>query len=98
MAVVGRSPAGVAMVNDLHGRGELVYLGVVPEMRGHGIGRALLRRAIRETAEMGLTQISLAVDAGNTPALRLYRDAGFEETHRRLAYHVPAETLDALEE
>ncbi len=96
MAVVGRSPAGVVLVNRLRGRGELVYLGVVPEMRGHGIGRALVNRAIRETAEMGLPEVGLAADARNTPALRLYRDAGFEKTHRHLAYFVPVANLDAL--
>lgn len=98
LAVLGRSAVGVAMVNDLRGRGELVYLGVVPEARGGGIGRDLLHRAIRDTAEMGFGQMGLAVDADNTPALRLYRCAGFAETHRRLAYFVPRENLDALEE
>ncbi|MFO8014462.1 MAG: GNAT family N-acetyltransferase [Phycisphaerae bacterium] len=98
LAVLGRSPVGVVLVNELRGRGELVYLGVVPAVRGGGLGRDLVHRAIRETAEMGLGEIGLAVDADNTPAVRLYRAAGFEETHRRLAYFVPGENLDTLEE
>ena len=96
LVLEGGRPVGVAMVNNLKGRGELVYLGVVPEARGHGIGRALLARAIRDTAERGLTRIGLAVDIHNTPAIRLYEGAGFHEVHRRLAWFVPAERLDAL--
>ena len=98
LAVLGRSPVGVAMVNERRGRGELVYLGVVPEARGARLGRDLLTRAIRDTAEMGLGEVGLAVDEANAPALRLYRHAGFTETHRRLAYFVPKENLDGLEE
>jgi len=97
LAVLGRSPVGVAMVNEMRDRGELVYLGVVPEARGTGLGRDLVRRAIRDTAEMGLETMGLAVDAGNGPAVRLYRAAGFAETHRRLAWFVPKENLDTLE-
>jgi len=98
LAVLGRSPVAVAMVNELRGRGELVYLGVVPGAREGGIGRDLLSRAIRDTAEMGFGEMGLAVDEGNIPAVRLYRAAGFEETHRRLAYFVPGENLDAMGE
>jgi len=89
-------PVGVAMVNDLKARGELVYLGVAPEARCRGLGRTLLARAIRDTARMGLRRIGLAVDVTNTPAMRLYATAHFHETHRRLCWFVPAERLDAL--
>jgi ribosomal protein S18 acetylase RimI-like enzyme len=47
---------------------------------------------------MGLEAIGLAGDADNTPAVRLYRAARFEETHRRLAYFVPKEDLGNLEQ
>ena len=92
----GGHPVGVGLVNDLKGRGELVYLGVVPEARCHGLGRALLARAIRDTARMGLRRMGLAVDVTNTPAVRLYHSATFHETHRRLAWFIPAARLDAL--
>lgn len=98
LAVMGRSPVGVALVNELRGRGELVYLGLVPEARGQGVGRALIDRAIQDTAEMGLARLALAVDTRNEPAVRLYDSAGFTETHRRLAYFVPGNRLEALEE
>lgn len=92
----GDHPVGVALVNHLKGRGELVYLGVVPEARSQGLGRILLSRAIHDTAAMGLRRMGLAVDVANTPAVRLYETAGFHETHRRLAWFIPAERLDSL--
>ena len=86
----------MALVNNFLGRGELVYLGVVPEARGRGIGRALLAQAMRDTAEMGLPQMGLAVDVANQPAVRLYEEAGFKEIRRRQARFIPKEGLSAL--
>ena len=97
LAVMGRTTVGVALVNELRGRGELVYLGLVPAARGQGIGRALVDRAIQDTAEMGLPRLGLAVDTRNEPALRLYHCVGFSETHRRLAYFMPGHRLETLE-
>lgn len=96
LALTDGRPLGVVMVNNLQGRGELTYLGVVPEARGRGTGRALVDRAIRDTAEMGLPQMGLAADVSNEPAMRLYAAAGFKEIRRRLAYFVPGARLDAL--
>jgi len=92
----GGRPVGVALVNDVLGRGELVYLGVVADARGRGLGRTLLARAIRDTAGLGLPRLGLAVDVTNTPAVRLYSSANFHETHRRLAWFVPPARLDSL--
>ncbi|HUU11216.1 MAG TPA: GNAT family N-acetyltransferase [Phycisphaerae bacterium] len=96
LAVADRQPRGVAMVNELQGRAELIYLGVVPEARGRGIGRALLAQAMRDATTMGLTQVGLAVDVNNIPATRLYAGAGFTEVRRRLAWFVPAGRLASL--
>lgn len=98
LVLEGGKPLGVAMVNNLKGRGELVYLGVVPEARGRGIGRTLLARAIRDTAEKGLARMGLAVDVKNTPAMRLYEGANFHEVRRRLVWFVPAHRLETLGE
>ena len=40
--------------------------------------------------------MGLAVDVTNTPAVRLYQSTAFHETHRRIAWFIPAERLDAL--
>ncbi|MBX3356079.1 MAG: GNAT family N-acetyltransferase [Phycisphaeraceae bacterium] len=64
---------------------ELVYLGLVPEARGRGFGRVLLERALSLASREAVNRIVLAVDEENTPALRLYRAAGFRCASRRVA-------------
>lgn len=64
---------------------ELVYVGLAPSARGRHIGDYLIKRALHETHVAGLRLLTLAVDAGNTPALRLYHRHGLAEVHRRLA-------------
>ncbi len=71
-------PVGVVIV-DLARKpeGNLLYLGVVPSARGQGLGRVLLAHAARQSLAAGASSLTLAVDARNAPALRLYRRAGF---------------------
>jgi len=88
-----REAVGVVLASEVEGRGDLVYLGVVPEARGRGIGRTLLGQAIRDTAQMGLPALAVAVDTQNGPAVRLYAGAGFKEVRRRLVWFVPKEQL-----
>jgi ribosomal protein S18 acetylase RimI-like enzyme len=57
---------------------ELVYLGLVPEARGRGIGGVLMRQALHLAARGGCARLSLAVDAQNTPALKLYYRHGLQ--------------------
>ncbi len=94
LALEGREAVGVVLVNTVEGRGDLTYLGVVPQARRRGIGRALMAQAIRDTARMGLPVLGLAVDTSNTPAMRLYAGAGFQEMRRRLVWFVPKERLE----
>lgn len=62
---------------------ELVYLGLSPALRGRGIGRALLERAIPHAARLGVDSITCAVDRRNAPAMALYKRLGFEEFSSR---------------
>ncbi len=57
--------------------GELIYWGVVPSARGQGLGREILELALWRATELQLDKLVLAVDAANTPALRLYEELGF---------------------
>jgi len=95
LALEGSEAVGVVLTSALEGRGDLVYLGVVPEARGRGVGRALVAEAIRDTARMGLPALAVAVDAQNGPAWRLYAWAGFKEVRRRLVFFVPRERLES---
>ena len=77
----GSIDAGVLMMNphpDQNGM-ELVYLGVVPEFRGRGLGRRMLAEGIRTAAMSGQSMVFLAVDCGNTYANELYSEFGFVE-------------------
>lgn len=64
---------------------ELVYIGLSPALRGSGLGRALLTRAIEANAGCGATRVTCAVDRRNAPALRVYEAMGFEEFGSRTA-------------
>lgn len=50
---------------------------VRPEVRGLGVGRALLDEAVALARELGGTRISLLTDAANQGAIRFYRRQGF---------------------
>jgi ribosomal protein S18 acetylase RimI-like enzyme len=82
------SPVGVVLLTDVpagHGW-DVAYLGVVPEARRRGIGRDMTVRALREAAKAKQTQLTLAVDARNQPAWKLYRGLGFEPYDQRQVY------------
>ncbi len=66
---------------------EVVYLGVVPESRRRGFGRAILNGGIRAAQATRRTKMELAVDVANSPARRLYETLGFSEM-RRLGVHL----------
>ena len=76
---LGRIPgkpeaASVLLMAEIPGRDvwEVVYLGLTPAARGHGLGRAVLRHAL-ELAERHVPGLELAVDCRNRPATRLYQ-------------------------
>jgi ribosomal protein S18 acetylase RimI-like enzyme len=79
--------AAVLLLAELPGRDawEVIYLGLTPAARGRGLGRALLQHAL-ELARDHVPVIELAVDRRNTPAVRLYRAAGFTVRDRRTVY------------
>lgn len=85
---MGERPAGVLLLTELMGSfdWELSYLGVVPELRGRGLGRALVLRALREARRGGAAGLLLSVDARNEPARRLYQRVGFAPVESRLVY------------
>lgn len=66
---------------------EVAYLGVIRELRGRGIGRAILEDGLRLATRSQSRNIEIAVDAANTPAMRLYRSLGFTEL-KRFAVHL----------
>ena len=55
----------------------LEELYVVPERRGHGLGRALLEAAMRYAKERGAAHIDLGTSEDDVAARALYESAGF---------------------
>lgn len=64
-------------------RGEIETLGVVPEWRGRGLGRALLQWGVAWLQARTSDPVTLMVEGQNENALRLYRDTGFSVTRTR---------------
>jgi ribosomal protein S18 acetylase RimI-like enzyme len=62
------------------GIGGIYGLGVLPEYRGKGLGRAVLLNAVEKLRESNAKEIMLQVAAQNARALNLYKTCGFEET------------------
>ena len=65
---------------------ELIYLGIVPEARGRGLGIQLVQMAQRLAGEDGCQRVVTAVDAANQPAIAAYAAAGFVAWDRRSVY------------
>lgn len=86
--VSGPMAAVATMAGDLVGysvvtrsweaaRGWFVVLGVVASLRGKGVGRSLVARAVADSWACGLDELRLTVDPDNAAAVRLYRSVGF---------------------
>ncbi|MCA9102051.1 MAG: GNAT family N-acetyltransferase [Planctomycetales bacterium] len=65
---------------------EIVYVGLIPDVRGRGWGRRLVRKAMDVAAAAGARGIVLGVDANNRPAVNMYGACGFVRWERRLVY------------
>jgi GNAT superfamily N-acetyltransferase len=65
----------------------LEELYVVPERRGHGLGRALLEAAMDHAHERGAARMDLNTSFDDVAALALYESAGF--TNREGGPHGP---------
>lgn len=76
------------------GEADVLTLGVVPEARGGGVGRTLLRELLDRAGQEGCSTVLLEVRADNEPALGLYTSAGFERVSVRRGYY--ADGTDAL--
>lgn len=64
---------------------ELIYMGLVPEVRGRGWGEELAREALRQAARVRRSRVVAAVDGNNLPAVELYRRNGYETWDKRTA-------------
>ena len=67
-------------------KGYIRMMGVDPDCRGRGLGRAILLAGIEFLMVRGMGEIELSVDSRNTAAKRLYESAGFKRKGTTLWY------------
>ncbi|SOB80610.1 ribosomal-protein-alanine N-acetyltransferase [Sphingomonas guangdongensis] len=89
--------AGFALSRVVVDDGELLLLAVRPQVRGRGIGTALLRAVIADARERGAGRVHLEMRSGNSAAA-LYRAHGFTQVGARRDYYRggQGERFDAL--
>ena len=75
------APVGAVSLRSLApGLGEIKRLWVVPEARGLGLARRLMRDAEDQARALGMTRLKLDTNHALTEALALYRADGWVET------------------
>jgi ribosomal protein S18 acetylase RimI-like enzyme len=65
---------------------ELVYMGILPEARGHAWGSHLVRQAQWLVRQSGRQRLVLAVDEANQPAVRMYAASGLVTFDRKVLW------------
>lgn len=75
----GTKPAGMAAVGLNRSEATIYGLGILPELRGRGLGRALLVKVLRNLLTSRIQQILIEVDSQNTVARGLYHELGFAQ-------------------
>ena len=67
-------------------KGQIFMLGVDPDYRGRGAGKAVLLAGLSYLKSKGLRVAELTVDSANKAACSLYRSVGFESSSSSLWY------------
>jgi len=78
---------GFAVMRFGEERAHLALLAVSPTYQRRGIARRMLAWLLESVSVAGMSSIHVELRAGNTPARRLYRTAGFVETLRLPGYY-----------
>jgi GNAT superfamily N-acetyltransferase len=76
-AVVAFDTPGVDMLEGRSDLGVLWDIRVAPDVRGHGVGVALLRAAETWAKDRGCRQLKVETQSINVPACRFYASQGF---------------------
>ena len=69
---------------------------VLPERRGHGVGKALLKQLARLAVERGCARLEWSVLDWNAPAIDFYKSLGAESQDEWTIFRVTGEALTTL--
>jgi ribosomal protein S18 acetylase RimI-like enzyme len=72
-----RTPPEVATSYPAH-----LHIDLMPQVRGLGLGRALIERLLAELRERGIGGVHLGVDSANHNGIAFYQHLGFRELDR----------------
>ncbi len=87
LLTIEHRPSGVLLMgsSSYSNAMELVYLGLVPEARGRGLGDVMMQLALWTVHRHNRSELTLAVDARNAPAIKLYFRHGLKRMGSRAA-------------
>ncbi|HET9210085.1 MAG TPA: GNAT family N-acetyltransferase [Thermoanaerobaculia bacterium] len=100
------APAGVVLIARRGWTSRVAAMGIVPGLRGGGVGQKVMAAAIAEARARGERTMILEVIEGNAPAVALYTKLGFVQSRRLAGYRweppalevpEPFEEMDPLE-
>lgn len=80
-------PLGLVLLQGVLDEAEILTLGVAPDGRRLGTGRALVAGALTACRAAGIGVLHLEVAETNLPARALYAATGFQATGRRPGYY-----------
>jgi ribosomal-protein-alanine N-acetyltransferase len=82
-----KAVVAVAVIWLIVDEAHLATIAVHPDLRGMGIGRALMQALLEQSAQDGAHSALLEVRAGNVAAQKLYESFGFTVVGRRPHYY-----------
>ncbi len=68
---------------------EISGLAVDPAHQRMGLGRALVKAALRSARQRGFARVALHVSTGNSAAITLYESEGFRQAQRLAGFYSP---------
>jgi len=83
---LSEAPVGLALMARRGRVCRLAAMGIAPEARSHGAGRALLARVLDDARARGDWKMRLEVFEANAPARALYERSGFQLVRRLVGY------------
>lgn len=89
VVLVGEEHVGFIFISSRGLSRRVAAMGVLPDSRSKGIGRAMLVDAITQAKQQGYRQLLLEVIDGNAVATALYKSLGFEAKRVLVGYERP---------